>query len=182
VIDRVVCVGGPPGSGKSTAARLLADRLSLGYVSAGEIFRAEAERHHMDLVAFSRFAESHEEFDREIDRRMLEQATRGHILDARLAGALCRRSAIPAYSLRVTAAEEVRAQRLATRDGVPLPRARSDLRAREASERARYLRLYQIDVDHETADFTIDSSELSPAEVAARLLSHLDPSAMTSSQ
>ncbi|MFZ1023427.1 MAG: nucleoside monophosphate kinase, partial [Thermoplasmata archaeon] len=74
MIDRVVCVGGPPGSGKSTAARKVAEALGLEYHSAGEIFRAEARQHEMDLIAFSHFAEKHDEVDRAIDRAMLAEA------------------------------------------------------------------------------------------------------------
>jgi CMP/dCMP kinase len=175
VIDRVVCVGGPPGSGKSTAARKIATALGLAYHSAGEIFRSEAQAHQMDLIAFSHFAESHEEVDRAIDRAMLARARPGSILDARLAGPLCRRESIPVHSLTVTASEEIRAARLAHRDGVPLERAWSDMRVREASERARYLRLYQIDLARESGDHTVDSSHLAPARVVAELIGYLDP-------
>jgi CMP/dCMP kinase len=180
VIDRVVCVGGPPGSGKSTAARKVAEALGLEYRSAGELFRAEARQHQMDLLAFSRYAETHEEVDRAIDRAMLTEARSGRILDARLAGPLCRRESIPVHYLVVTASAEVRASRLAHRDGVPLARAESDMRLRETSEQARYLRLYQIDLTREVGDLTVDSSHLAPARVVAALLGHLEPGATSS--
>ncbi|MFZ0892330.1 MAG: AAA family ATPase [Thermoplasmata archaeon] len=177
MIDRVVCVGGPPGSGKSTAARKVAEALGLEYHSAGEIFRAEARQHEMDLIAFSHFAEKHDEVDRAIDRAMLAEARPGRILDARLAGPLCRRESISVHYLVVTATEEVRASRLAHRDDVPLARAQSDMQARELSERARYLRLYDIDLAREVGDLTVDSSHLAPARVVAELIGHLDPAA-----
>ncbi|MFZ3356366.1 MAG: AAA family ATPase [Thermoplasmata archaeon] len=177
MIDRVVCVGGPPGSGKSTAARKIADALALEYHSAGEIFRAEAQKQQMDLIAFSHYAEGHEEVDRAIDRTMLAQARPGRILDARLAGPLCRRESIPVHYLIVTASEGIRATRLAHRDGVPLARAQSEMQERETSEKARYLRLYGIDLTREAGDLTVDSSHLAPARVVAELIGHLDPAA-----
>ncbi|EQD35681.1 cytidylate kinase, partial [mine drainage metagenome] len=57
MIDVVVCIGGPPGSGKSTAGRKIAERLGLEYRSAGDIFRAEASQHGLDLEAFGRYAD-----------------------------------------------------------------------------------------------------------------------------
>ncbi len=173
MIDRVVCVGGPPGSGKSTAARRVAEHLKIEYHSAGELFRAEAARHQMDLLAFSKYAESHDEIDRGVDRQMLEWAQPGRILDARLPGPLCQQRSVPAHRFIVTASPDIRAARLAQRDGVTFDRARLDMRAREDSERIRYRRLYQIDLEKESGDLVLDSSHRTPDQVVSELLAYL---------
>jgi cytidylate kinase len=170
----LVALGGPPGSGKTTAARLLAPRLGLEYTSVGELFRAEATRHGMDLAAFSRYAEEHPEVDRELDRSWLSRARPGQLLEGRLVGPLCRRGRLPAIFLAVTAREEVRAQRLARRDGTDPASARVEMRRREASERDRYRRFYGIDLDAETPDFSVDSSETAPEAVADALAAFVE--------
>jgi CMP/dCMP kinase len=166
VIGWVVAIGGPPGSGKSTAGRLVASRLGLEYRSAGEQFRAEAARRGMDVEAFSTFAEAHPEVDRDLDRAMQEMARPGRILDGRIQGILCRRNGIPVRYVVVTADAEERVRRVAKRDGQSLAEAEERVRSREASERARYSRFYGIDLDREPADLTVDSTRQAPNVVA----------------
>lgn len=166
----LVVVGGPPGSGKTTAARAAARRLGLEYLSAGARFRALAEKRGMDLGEFSRYAAGHPEIDRELDDYMLGFARPGWLLDSRLAGLLARRRGIPVIYVVVTASDRVRSERLAHRDALPVPAARRAMVAREESERSRYRALYGIDLEREAPDLTIDSSRLSPAEVVDRLV------------
>ncbi|MCI4317494.1 MAG: cytidylate kinase family protein [Thermoplasmata archaeon] len=163
--ELLVTVTGPAGSGKSTAGRSAAQKLGLDFFSAGELFRAEAKRKGMDLAEFSLYAEQHDEVDRSLDEAMLELARRGHLLEGRITGALCHRRKIPVLYVVVTAREEVRLKRLAHRDGQSLDEARRLTHLREQSEEARYRRLYGIDLDREPADLTVDSSDLSPAQV-----------------
>jgi len=170
VIGAVVTIGGPPGSGKSTAGRLVAGSLGLEFFSAGEFFRTEARRHAMDLEGFGRYAASHPEVDRELDARMQALVRPGRLLDGRIQGALCRKAGSPVYDVVVTAREEVRVRRVAERDGQSVEEARERVREREASERDRYLRFYGIDLLAEVSDLTVDSSDLPPNSVAEAIL------------
>jgi len=171
VIGAVVTVGGPPGSGKSTAGRLVASALGLEFLSVGELFRAEARGHGMDLEAFGRYASAHPEVDRDLDGRMQALARPGRLLEGRVQGALCRRAGVAVYDVAVTAREEVRIRRVAARDGQTVEEARAKVREREASERERYRRFYAIDLDHEPADLVVDSSTRAPSDVAEAVLS-----------
>ncbi len=173
--ERVVALGGPPGSGKSTAGRAVSAELGLEYESAGAIFRAEAERRGLSLAGLGELAERDPAIDRALDERMLSLATPGRLLDGRVVGALCRARGIPVDYLWVTASEPVRIERLARRDGLPIERCRALTRAREASERTRYLAYYGIDLDRERPDLTVDATRLPPAEVARALLDFLGP-------
>jgi cytidylate kinase len=168
-MDRVVALGGPPGSGKTTAARALALRHGLTLVSAGERFRAEARAHGLDLEAFSRYAETHAEVDRRLDEGLLAEAAPGRLLEGRIQGPLLRRRGVPVAYLAVVARPEVRAERIARRDGIPVEESRRRMAAREASEHRRYLALYGIDLDRESPDLAVDSSDLTPAAVVAAL-------------
>lgn len=166
----LVTLSGPPGSGKTSAGRRAAKELALEYLSVGELFRAEAERHGMDLEKFSRYAESHEEVDRTLDDRWLALARPGVFLEGRLVGALSRRQGKAGLYLVVTAPAEVRYQRLAERDGIPVEVARRATELREASERDRYWRYYGIDLDREQPDLVIDSQSLGIEEVSQRVI------------
>lgn len=173
MIGAVVTVGGPPGSGKSTAGRLVAEALGLEFRSAGELFRAEARRHGMDLAEFGRYAAAHPEVDRELDRAMQALARPGRLLEGRVQGTLCRRAGMPVHDVIVTAREEVRVRRVADRDGESVDEARTKVREREASERDRYRRFYGIELDRERPDLVVDSSDRSPLEVADAILSYI---------
>jgi len=130
----------------------------------------------MDVEAFSRYAEVHEEVDRGLDEEMLRWAAPGRVLDGRVSGALARRRGIACHYLVVTCTASERYRRLAGRDGVSVAEAESRTLAREASERDRYLRYYAIDLDQEVPDLTVDSTTLDPPSVVARLVSYLRPS------
>jgi cytidylate kinase len=173
VIGWVVALGGPPGSGKSTAGRLVAQKLELDYRSAGEQFRAEAARRGMDVESFGKFAEEHPEVDRDLDRAMQELARPGRLLDGRIQGILCRRNGIPVRYVVVTAEADERARRVAARDHQPLAEAAERVLRRETSERARYSRYYGIDLDREPTDLTVDSTHLPAEEVAAAIVQFL---------
>jgi CMP/dCMP kinase len=173
VIDRVVALSGPPGSGKSTAGHRVADQLGLTFTSAGAVFRAEAARRGFDVEAFGRFAETHPEVDRELDRSMQALARPGHLLDGRIQGVLCRRAGIPVASVVVTAEREERVRRVARRDGQSMTEAAQRVAQREASERVRYAEIYQIDLEREPADLTVDSTHLDPDRVASAIVAFL---------
>jgi CMP/dCMP kinase len=169
VSEPIVTLTGPPGSGKSTAGRLAAARLGLEYVSAGDLFRAEAARRGLSLEAFSKRAEASPELDRALDAQMVALADPARFLEGRITGALLRRRGVPTLYLVVTAQEDVRIARLAERDHQSVEEATRATRAREASERDRYRRYYGIDLADEPADLTVDSSEQDAAAVAGAL-------------
>ena len=169
MIARPITLGGPPGGGKSTAGRALALRLGLTYVSAGEFFRAEGRARGLTVEEYSRYAETHPEVDEALDRRVQEFARPGHILDGRIQGPLARRRGVEVYGFIVTARPDVRAARVARRDGLDVAEAARRIAEREASELDRYRRLYGIDLRTESGETTVDSSELTPAEVVEAL-------------
>ncbi|MFC7325513.1 (d)CMP kinase [Halorubrum rutilum] len=143
----LITVSGPPGSGKSTNAAGLADRLGVEHVSGGDIFREMAAERDMTPVEFNEFAEEDPRFDRKLDRRLRETAETGDelVLESRLAGWLAAEHAD--FRFWFDAPLSVRAERIAEREEKPVDRARAETERREASERKRYRELYGIDVD-----------------------------------
>jgi cytidylate kinase len=163
-----VAIAGLPGSGKTTAARLVAERLGVELVSAGHLFRGMAAERGMSLERFSQLAERDDKIDRALDERMAERARRGEVvLEGRLTAWVCTHSGIPALRVRLDAPPEVRARRIAQREGKPAEVARKENDAREASERERYRRIYGADLgDGSLYDLIVDTATMPPAEVA----------------
>ena len=172
--DLVVTIGGPPGSGKSTAGRRVAAERHLEYLSAGELFRAEARRRGLSLGELGALAERDPSIDRALDDEMVRRAAPTRLLDGRVSGPILRRRGIPTCYVVVTASPEVRWRRLVGRDGGSLETVAAATRAREESERRRYTAYYDIELENVPADLLVDSSTAGPDEVVRTILDFLD--------
>ena len=62
-----ITVSGTPGSGKSTIAQLLHEKLGIKYVNSGMIFRDTAEKYKMSLEEFGKYCERNSKVDKELD-------------------------------------------------------------------------------------------------------------------
>jgi cytidylate kinase len=164
----LVTVSGLPGSGTSTVAHLLAQRLGVAHVDGGTVFRAMASERGLDLRAFSAVAEANPDIDVELDARLAAFARGGNlVLESRLAGWIAANEGIAGTRVWIDGDERVRAQRVARREEIELPQALEANRAREASERRRYATLYGIDLDDRSVyDLVIDATNESAESVA----------------
>ena len=160
-----ISISGPPGSGKTTICMLVANRLDYDFILVGQIFRQMALERKTDLETFGRLAEEDETIDKELDERMLAlaRANENIVLEGRLAGAMLRTRKLSALAVFVTASEEIRAQRIARRESKNPDSVLREMRARERSEKKRYLAYYGIDpYDRAMYDLWVDSSKLTP--------------------
>lgn len=143
----LVTISGPPGGGKSTVAAGLAEALDFEHVSGGDIFRATADERGLSLAEFNAKAEDDPSIDRELDRRLRATAADGEdlVLESRLSGWMAGEYAD--LKVWLDAPLDVRATRIAEREGTAVSTAREQTEAREASERDRYAAYYGIDYD-----------------------------------
>lgn len=164
-----VTLGGPPGAGKTTVARLLSKELGWPLVSAGEMFRREAEARGLSLAEFGRRAERDPRLDRAVDQRQAAEARRhkSAIVEGRLAAHF-----LPKAELKVwlRAPLEVRASRVARRERISERAARRQVRERERCEAHRYMRWYAIDLGSlEPYHLVVDSSRWRPKAIVRTL-------------
>jgi cytidylate kinase len=140
-----VTVSGPPGCGASTVTEGIAAAMDCGYVSGGEVFRQIAADRDMSLSQLTAQADSTDELDRELDRRLQTiaekwgAANKAFVLESRLAGWLVGNRAD--LKVWLDAPEEVRMQRISDREETP-----AEMRVREVSETGRFETHYGVDL------------------------------------
>jgi cytidylate kinase len=161
----VIAISGLHGAGKTTAAKHLARKFKLRYVSAGDVFRQMAKERGMTLEEFSRYAERHPSIDFEIDQRTVEAAKGKNVLiDGRLAGWMAKRADI---KILMTASLEVRVKRIVGREGRRYREVLEETRTRERSEARRFKRFYDIDInDYSSFDLVLNTDRLSVNSMA----------------
>jgi cytidylate kinase len=163
------------GCGKSTVAKRLAEKYGFKYVSGGDVLKALAVEEGYE-VGGSGWWESDEgmrfferrmddfEFDRRVDERLLEWARHGDaVLDSWTMPWLFDGG----FKVWLEASEDVRATRLARRDGLGTGAALEILKEKDRKTKAIYQRLYGFSLgeDFSPFDMILDVSLLGADEV-----------------
>jgi len=171
----LITVSGPAGSGKSTFASALADRLGYDHVSGGDIFRSIAEERGLTPVELNRLAENDEAIDRDLDRRLRTVAREEEdvVLESRLAGWMAGEFAD--FRMWLTAPLSVRAARIADREDKSVEQAREETRTRAESEALRYERYYGIDIENlRIYDLVVNTARWNPDGVVSLALAAVE--------
>lgn len=156
----LLSISGLPGAGTSSVSRRVAARLGVEHLDGGTVFRSLAAERGMDLASFGALAESDPSIDRELDARLAARARAGGVLlESRLAGWILANEGLTGLRVWISCDPVERARRVSGRDGGSVEDAEAANAAREASEAARYLAYYGIDItDLGVYDLVLDST------------------------
>jgi cytidylate kinase len=177
----LITISGPAGSGKSTAAASLAERLEYEHVSGGDIFRDLAAERELTPLELNKLAEVDDEIDRDLDRRQRETAAARDdlVLESRLAGWMAGNYAD--FRVWLDAPLDVRIARIADREDKTIETAREETVKRAESESSRYREYYNIDIESlDIYDLSLNTARFSPEgvlEIIATAIDSYDPDA-----
>lgn len=165
-----------PGAGSSTVARLLAKKLKVKRIDAGEIWDKLAVKYKKDVLGLSKLAEKNRKIDFEVDKKMLKYAksSKDLILEGRLCGWHCYKNKIEAFKIWLKCPFLFRVRRIAQREKQNFAKVLKETKRREKSEIKRYKRYYHIDInDLSIYDLIIDSRKMKPAAIVNYILKKL---------
>ncbi|MCX6665171.1 MAG: AAA family ATPase [Euryarchaeota archaeon] len=170
-----ITISGLPGSGKTTVAKLLEEKLKIKYVYSGDLFRTMAKQHHMSLEEFGKFCENNQEIDKELDTNQLKIIRKGNVIvEGRLAGWLAYQNKVPALKILIAADQDTRVRRIMKREEGNIAQRKQEMLTREKSEAKRYKTYYKIDItDTSIYDLVIDSAQKTPAEIVDIIIEKL---------
>ena len=174
----IITISGFHGTGKSTIAKLLAEKLDIFYYSTGQAFRDLAKESNMSLEEYTRFVEDHPDIDKELDNKVVEMAKKGSIIiDSQLSGHILK--TIANYKIQLICPLEERVKRMAARDKSSYGEKLKETAIREKSELERFKKLYNIDLSDKKStleffDLIIDTEHLTIEEIVDKILTELD--------
>ena len=171
----VICLCGMTGCGKSTVAKRLAEKHGLKYFSGGNALKALAieEGYKPIEIGWWETAEGRKflqqrmkdpKFDKKIDEKLLELAKQGNVvLDSWTMPWLLKKG----FKIWLEASPQIRARRLARRDGINVGEALKILKEKDKRTQTIYKDLYGFDLRNDFSPFNLilDTNELDAEEV-----------------
>ncbi|MBI4152802.1 AAA family ATPase [Candidatus Woesearchaeota archaeon] len=185
----IITISGTPGSGKSTVAKLLVEKLSAERIYVGGILRALAREKGMTLKELNAYAQTHPETDVDVDTkaaaeaRLLEKQGKIVVVEGRTQFHFLPKS----VKVYIKVDPVVGAQRIwkdlqsaATRQERnegnlrSLEETEQRTRKREEEDARRYKKYYGIDHrDESQYDLVLDSTRQSAEEIAGKIVNFI---------
>ena len=170
----IISLSGAPGSGKSTVAQMLAEKLGWQRYYMGRIWREMASKHGVDVMAYSKLNESSPDKDKEVDeyQRELGKDKDNFVIEGRTSWYFIPHS----FKIFLDVYPEEGAKRIfgavqhknSRNEGDNLATWQDVLasnKERTASDNGRYLKYYGIDVNNPANyDLYLDTSDLNENE------------------
>ena len=170
----IITISGDIGSGKSTVAKMVSERLGLKYYCIGEMQRDIAKEKDLTLQELQKLEEKDDSLDKMIEEKQkkLGKDDDDFVIDSRL-GWYC----IP-NSIKIFLAVDIdeAARRIFEEDRkdeeyADIEEAKKEIIRRKESEKKRYKTYYNIDhFDLTNYDLIIDTTNLTPNEVVDKIV------------
>lgn len=157
----IISITGLVGSGKDTLAQLVAAKTGMRHLNL--TFKDLAKEKGISLIELQKLAEKDLSIDKEFDDMQKREAAKGDCVTSTWLGPWL----LPAdLKVFLSASEEVRAKRVAKREGISEEEALGYIRERENSNKKRYLKLYNIDItNYEQYDLILSSERYKPEQL-----------------
>jgi len=182
-LDAII-FSGLPAVGKTTVARLVAQRLGLKVVGGGDILREIAAEAGVKTsgdddwwdkpegISFLQERKSSEKFDKEVDRRLLRRVDAGDVVITSYTIPWLSRKGIKIW---LSGSMESRAERMAARDHMSKEQCRKVIGVRDDENLEIYKKLYGIEFGRDLAPFhLVVGTDGIPAEtIAEEVLKYL---------
>ena len=168
--DLRIAVSGKSGCGNTTVSTLLSQ--ALGVTLINYTFRQLAAEKGMTLAQVIESAKTDDSCDMYVDSHQVELAKKEPcVLGSRLAIWMLKEADLKVY---LYASDEVRANRVFTREGGDLKQIKEFTAMRDSEDSRRYKKLYDIDNnDYAFADVIIDTSKYTPEQIVRQILDEL---------
>lgn len=168
-----ITIFGLAGTGKSTAAKMLVEKLGYEYISTGNIFRGYAKELGLTLNEFEVVAEKTDEYDRRLDSETEKfgKEKNNFIFESRLAWHF-----IPdSFKIKLDCNFDTRVQRVANREQKSFDQVKDETIHREDLITKRYKEYYKIEdfSNNKNFDFVVDTEKNNADQVVEIILGEL---------
>ena len=170
-----ITITGALGSGKSTVAKKIAQKLGLIYYATGQAQRQIASQMGLTTLELNKLAETDKSIDDKIDGviKKMNDDGQAYIVDSRLAWHFMPSS----FKVKLDVDKDEAAKRILNdtkRSGetkyTNVEEVLQATIARRQSERERFLQYYQVDIEDESNfDLIVDTTNLTPDEVCDKI-------------
>ena len=174
-----VAISGKSGCGNTTVSTLLANTLKIKLINY--TFRQLAAEKGMTLAQVIENAKTDDSYEQYVDNHQVELAQAENcVLGSRLAIWMLKEADFKVY---LYASDEVRANRVYTREGGDLEEIKKFTAMRDSEDSRRYKKLYNIDNnEYDFVDLFVDTSKYNPDQIVGLILEELKKKNLISEQ
>lgn len=170
-----ITISGEAGSGKSTVADIIANKLKIKRHSTGDYMRTMAAARGVTIIELNKIGETDPTIDKELDdwqKKLEKKKDESFVLDSRLGYHFIPSS----IKIFLEADINVRAQRIynegrLVEENTNLKKTIENIKKRQQLEHERYRQKYGIDyLDFSKYDLVLNTTSMTPAEVAEKII------------
>lgn len=174
----IITISGIAGSGKSTAAKLLAKKLGYKHYSIGDFMRETAKERNLTLLELSRQAETDRTIDIELDKKQIELGKKedNFVIDSRLGFHFIPKSIKVFLEVDIKeAARRILKEKREHEQYKDIQESIEKIKSRINSENKRYKEYYNIAYHKKDSyDIMIDTTNKTPEEVVEKIIKEIE--------